>query len=49
MPGENVANGYTLVALGGDDAENRFIVSNSSETSEGVKGYFTLPYTCLSP
>jgi len=42
MPGQNVANGYTIVALGGDDAENKFIVSSSSETRWDVKDYFTL-------
>jgi C1A family cysteine protease len=52
-PGEPGANadgspaGHAVLAVGYDDAQQRFIVRNSWGTKWGLKGYFTMPYAYL--
>lgn len=50
MPGPNEAaiGGHAVMAVGYDDAQQRFIVRNSWGTGWGMQGYFTLPYLYLS-
>jgi C1A family cysteine protease len=49
MPGssEQLLGGHAVLAVGYDDAHQRFIVRNSWSDSWGQKGYFTLPYAYL--
>jgi C1A family cysteine protease len=49
MPGANEAllGGHAVLAVGYDDASQRFIVRNSWGPTWGMKGYFTLPYAYL--
>lgn len=49
MPGssEQVVGGHAVMAVGYDDAQQRFIVRNSWGTGWGMAGYFTLPYAYL--
>jgi C1A family cysteine protease len=49
MPGsrENVLGGHAVLAVGYDDAAQRFIVRNSWGAKWGMKGYFTMPYAYL--
>ena len=50
MPGpqENVQGGHAVLAVGYDDATQRFSVRNSWGKDWGIKGYFTIPYTYLT-
>jgi C1A family cysteine protease len=43
-PGEELKGGHAVMAVGYDDATQRFIVRNSWGTGWGQHGYFTLPY-----
>jgi C1A family cysteine protease len=45
--GESIEGGHAVVAVGYDDADQRFIVRNSWGTGWGIKGYFTMPYAYL--
>ncbi|HTJ49431.1 MAG TPA: C1 family peptidase [Cyclobacteriaceae bacterium] len=49
MPGtdESILGGHCVVAVGYDDASQRFICRNSWGTSWGIQGYFTLPYAYI--
>ena len=42
-PGEKLLGGHAVLAVGYDEAEQRFIVRNSWGTGWGKKGYFTCP------
>ena len=50
MPGtnESVLGGHAVVAVGYNDADQRFIVRNSWGTKWGKKGYCTMPYAYLT-
>jgi C1A family cysteine protease len=50
MPGagERLLGGHAVLAVGYDDAAQRFIVRNSWGTNWGQKGYFTMPYAYLA-
>ncbi len=45
---EKLLGGHAVLAVGYDDATQRFIVRNSWSAGWGMKGYFTLPYAYLS-
>jgi len=47
-PDEATLGGHAVLAVGYDDAEQRFIVRNSWGTGWGKKGYFTIPYDYLT-
>ncbi len=47
QPGEKVVGGHAVVAVGYDDAHQRFIIRNSWGDTWGMKGYFTMPYQYL--
>ena len=47
-PNEQEVGGHAVVAVGYDDAQQRFIVRNSWGTGWGMAGYFTMPYTYLT-
>jgi C1A family cysteine protease len=49
MPGpkEKKVGGHAVVAVGYDDATERFLVRNSWGKDWGMKGYFTMPYSYL--
>ena len=47
-PSEKLLGGHAVLAVGYDDAVQRFIVRNSWGPRWGVKGYFTIPYAYLS-
>ena len=44
---EQVVGGHAVLAVGYDDAAQRFIVRNSWGAQWGQKGYFTIPYAYL--
>ena len=44
---ETVVGGHAVLAVGYDDAAQRFIVRNSWGPKWGKKGYFTIPYAYL--
>jgi len=46
-PGEKTMGGHAVMAVGYDDASQRFIVRNSWGDGWGMKGYFTIPYGYL--
>jgi C1A family cysteine protease len=46
--GEKVLGGHAVLAVGYDDASQRFIVRNSWGSGWGMKGYFTIPYSYLT-
>jgi C1A family cysteine protease len=46
-PGEGRCGGHAVLAVGYDDAQQRFIVRNSWGSAWGMKGYFTIPYAYL--
>ena len=50
MPGpkEKVQGGHAVLAVGYNDATQRFNVRNSWGKDWGIKGYFTIPYTYLT-
>ncbi len=50
MPGvdEDVLGGHAVLAVGYDDATQRFLVRNSWGTAWGNEGYFTMPYAYLT-
>ena len=48
QPGERVAGGHAVLAVGYNDAERRFIVRNSWGARWGMQGYFTMPYDYLA-
>jgi C1A family cysteine protease len=45
---ESVLGGHAVVAVGYDDASQRFIVRNSWGTGWGMQGYCTMPYAYLT-
>jgi C1A family cysteine protease len=45
---EKVVGGHAVMAVGYDDAQQRFIVRNSWGDGWGQKGYFTMPYAYLT-
>jgi len=45
---EKQLGGHAVLAVGYDDAQQRFIVRNSWGDGWGMKGYFTLPYAYLT-
>jgi C1A family cysteine protease len=47
-PHESVIGGHAVLAVGYDDAQQRFIVRNSWGTGWGMAGYFTIPYAYLT-
>jgi C1A family cysteine protease len=47
QPGEGVAGGHAVVAVGYDDQNQWFIIRNSWGSSWGLNGYFTMPYQYL--
>ena len=46
--GESVLGGHAVLAVGYDDARQRFLVRNSWGTAWGQDGYFTMPYAYLT-
>ena len=46
--GEGVLGGHAVVAVGYDEASQRFTVRNSWGTGWGMQGYFTMPYAYLT-
>lgn len=46
--GEQVLGGHAVLAVGYDDAQQRFIVRNSWGTGWGQEGYFTMPYQYMN-
>jgi C1A family cysteine protease len=44
---EALIGGHAVVAVGYDQAQQRFIVRNSWGTAWGIDGYFTMPYAYL--
>src|SRR5215471_16217728 len=46
--GEKVLGGHAVVAVGYDDASQRFISRNSWGAAWGMAGYFTIPYGYLT-
>ncbi len=46
-PRERVLGGHAVLAIGYDDATDRFRVRNSWGARWGMKGYFTMPYEYL--
>jgi C1A family cysteine protease len=44
---EKMLGGHCVLAVGYDDAQQRFILRNSWGVSWGMEGYFTLPYSFL--
>jgi C1A family cysteine protease len=47
-PKEKVLGGHAVLAVGYDNATQRFLIKNSWGTSWGVKGYFYLPYAYMT-
>ena len=45
---EKLIGGHAVMAVGYDDASQRFIVRNSWGDGWGIEGYFTMPYTYLT-
>lgn len=45
---EGVLGGHAVMAVGYNDASQRFLVRNSWGTQWGLKGYFTMPYAYLT-
>ncbi|QUQ69684.1 C1 family peptidase [Kutzneria sp. CA-103260] len=47
-PSEQLLGGHAVLAVGYDDASQRFLVRNSWGTSWGQQGHFTMPYAYLT-
>jgi C1A family cysteine protease len=47
-PGEQQLGGHAVIAVGYDDSNQWLLVRNSSGTTWGMQGYFTLPYTYVT-
>ena len=47
-PGEAMIGGHAVMAVGHDDASQRFTVRNSWGKAWGMEGYFTIPYAYLT-
>jgi C1A family cysteine protease len=47
-PSEQQVGGHAVMAVGYDDATQRFLVRNSWADKWGMKGYFTIPYAYLT-
>lgn len=47
-PSEKLLGGHAILAVGYNDARQRFIMRNSWGTSWGMQGYFTIPYAYLT-
>ena len=47
MADEQQLGGHAVLAVGYDEAQQRFVVRNSWGESWGVDGYFTMPYPYL--
>jgi C1A family cysteine protease len=45
---EKLLGGHAVLAVGYDDASQRFLVRNSWGTDWGMRGYFTMPYAYLT-
>ncbi len=45
---EKLLGGHAILAVGYNDAEQRFVMRNSWGTSWGMQGYFTIPYAYLT-
>ena len=45
---EKLLGGQAILAVGYNDAEQRFVMRNSWGTSWGMQGYFTIPYAYLT-
>lgn len=48
LASEKALGGHAVMAVGYDDAEQRFLVRNSWGAGWGMKGYFTMPYAYLT-
>jgi C1A family cysteine protease len=46
--GERALGGHAVLAVGYDDAQQRFLIRNSWGTGWGMDGYFTMPYDYLT-
>jgi C1A family cysteine protease len=46
--GEKVLGGHAVMAVGYNDAQQRFLVRNSWGEGWGMKGYFTMPYKYMA-
>jgi len=47
-PNEQMIGGHAVLAVGYDDSQQRFLVRNSWNTTWGMQGYFTIPYSYLT-
>jgi len=47
LKGDSVVGGHAVLAVGYDDATQRFTVMNSWDTTWGDKGFFYMPYAYL--
>jgi len=45
---EKLLGGHAILAVGYNDAEQRFVMRNSWGTSWGMQGYFTIPYAYVT-
>ncbi len=45
---EKLLGGHAILAVGYNDAKQRFVMRNSWGTSWGMQGYFTIPYAYLT-
>ena len=45
---EKLLGGHAILAVGYNEAEQRFVMRNSWGTSWGMQGYFTIPYAYLT-
>ena len=48
QPNEQLLGGHAVLAVGYDDAQQRFTVRNSWGPNWGTAGYFTIPYAYLT-